>query len=68
MLRSSLKSLHERPEELLAAAELPPTARAEEIDVPGFCRLARSYAALRSPGTEAAAEVNDGCGTGRRTR
>jgi 16S rRNA (adenine1518-N6/adenine1519-N6)-dimethyltransferase len=68
MLRSSLKSLHERPEELLAAAELSATARAEEIDVPGFCRLARSYAALRSPPAEAAAAVNDGCGTGRRTR
>jgi 16S rRNA (adenine1518-N6/adenine1519-N6)-dimethyltransferase len=66
MLRSSLRSLHERPEELLAAAELAATARAEEIDVPGFCRLARSYAALRSPA--AAAELNDGCGTGRRTR
>jgi 16S rRNA (adenine1518-N6/adenine1519-N6)-dimethyltransferase len=68
MLRSSLKSLHERPEDLLAAAEIPATARAEEIDVPGFCRLACSYAALRSPGSAAAAEVNDGCGTGRRSR
>jgi len=48
MLRASLRSLDERPEELLAAAGLPATARAEEIDVPGFCRLARSYAALRA--------------------
>jgi 16S rRNA (adenine1518-N6/adenine1519-N6)-dimethyltransferase len=45
MLRSSLKSLDPRPEALLAAADLPPTARAEQIDVSGFCRLARSYAA-----------------------
>jgi 16S rRNA (adenine1518-N6/adenine1519-N6)-dimethyltransferase len=47
MLRASLRSLDERPEELLAAAGLAATARAEEIDIPGFCRLARSYAALR---------------------
>jgi 16S rRNA (adenine1518-N6/adenine1519-N6)-dimethyltransferase len=47
MLRASLRSLDERPEELLAAAGLAATARAEEIDLPGFCRLARSYAALR---------------------
>ncbi len=47
MLRSSLKSLGAPPEDLLAAADLPPTARAEQIDVAGFCRLARSYAALR---------------------
>ncbi len=47
MLRSSLRSLVAEPEGLLAAAGLPPTARAEQIDVPGFCRLARSYAARR---------------------
>ena len=46
MLRSSLRSLPGRPEDLLAAAGLPATARAEEIDVAGFCRLARSHAAL----------------------
>ena len=46
MLRSSLKSLGPPSEALLAAAGLPPTARAEEIDVAGFCRLARSHAAL----------------------
>jgi 16S rRNA (adenine1518-N6/adenine1519-N6)-dimethyltransferase len=46
MLRASLRSVSSRPENLLAAAGLPPTARAEEIDVAGFCRLARSYAAL----------------------
>ncbi len=47
MLRASLKSLDPQPEALLAAAGLPPTARAEQIDVAGFCRLARSYAAAR---------------------
>jgi 16S rRNA (adenine1518-N6/adenine1519-N6)-dimethyltransferase len=48
MLRSSLKSLTDRSEALLAAAEVPGTARAEEIDVAGFCRLARAYADRRS--------------------
>ena len=45
MLRSSLRSLDRDAEALLAAAGLPPTARAEEIDVEGFCRLARCHAA-----------------------
>ena len=58
MLRSSLKSLGAGPEDLLAAADLPPTARAEQIDVAGFCRLARSYAARRS------AAASEGGGTG----
>jgi 16S rRNA (adenine1518-N6/adenine1519-N6)-dimethyltransferase len=49
MLRASLRSLVDRPEELLAAAGLPATARAEEIDVAGFCRLAQSYTALGTP-------------------
>jgi 16S rRNA (adenine1518-N6/adenine1519-N6)-dimethyltransferase len=48
MLRSSLRSLDHDAEALLAAADLPPTARAEEIDVEGFCRLARSHAARSS--------------------
>ena len=46
MLRVSLKSLTANPLVLLEAAWVPPTARAEEIDVAGFCRLARSYSAL----------------------
>jgi 16S rRNA (adenine1518-N6/adenine1519-N6)-dimethyltransferase len=46
MLRVSLKSLNVDAAQLLAAAEVPPTARAEEIDVEGFCRLARSYERL----------------------
>jgi 16S rRNA (adenine1518-N6/adenine1519-N6)-dimethyltransferase len=59
MLRSSLKSLDGEPEALLAKAELPPTARAEQIDVAGFCRLARSYAARRR-----GAAASAGGGTG----
>jgi 16S rRNA (adenine1518-N6/adenine1519-N6)-dimethyltransferase len=53
MLRASLRSLVPQPERLLAAADLAPTARAEQIDVPGFCRLARSYAADRRTGLSA---------------
>ncbi|MBL6927935.1 MAG: 16S rRNA (adenine(1518)-N(6)/adenine(1519)-N(6))-dimethyltransferase RsmA [Rhodospirillales bacterium] len=40
MLRSSLKSLGLDP----AAADIPPTARAEELTVPQFCALARAWA------------------------
>lgn len=43
MLRTSLKSLGQDPIPLLAAASLPETARAEQIDIPGFCRLTQSY-------------------------
>ena len=46
MLRASLKNLNVDPVALLAAADVPPMARAEEIDVAGFCRLARSYREL----------------------
>jgi 16S rRNA (adenine1518-N6/adenine1519-N6)-dimethyltransferase len=45
MLRSSLKSLG-NVEQLLAAANLPATARAEEISVAEFCALARAVEAL----------------------
>ena len=45
MLRSSLKSLDVPVEPLLAAIEIRPTARAEELSVTEFCALAR---ALRS--------------------
>ena len=44
MLRASLRSLGDA-EGLLAAAGLPPTARAEAIDVAGFTALARAFAA-----------------------
>lgn len=44
MLRRSLKGLSADPGALLEAADVPPTARAEDIDVAGFCRLARAVA------------------------
>jgi 16S rRNA (adenine1518-N6/adenine1519-N6)-dimethyltransferase len=42
MLRQSLRTLGVDPAPLLEAAGLEPTARAEEIDVAGFCALARA--------------------------
>ncbi len=42
MLRQSLKSLGGDAGALLAAADIAPTARAEEISVEGFVRLARA--------------------------
>jgi 16S rRNA (adenine1518-N6/adenine1519-N6)-dimethyltransferase len=48
MLRASLKSLTADPIALLDRAGVPATARAEDIDVAGFCRLARSYSALQT--------------------
>jgi 16S rRNA (adenine1518-N6/adenine1519-N6)-dimethyltransferase len=44
MLRQSLKSLGQDPLLLLAAAEIDPTARAEDIPIDGFVRLARIVA------------------------
>ena len=43
MLRAALKQLGPSPEALLEAAGIDPTARAEEVDVAGFCRLARAF-------------------------
>jgi 16S rRNA (adenine1518-N6/adenine1519-N6)-dimethyltransferase len=43
MLRQSLRSLGRDPLPLLAAAEIEPTARAEDIPVEGFVRLARVW-------------------------
>ena len=40
MLRSSLKSIG-NPEEICAAANVNPTARAEEINIESFCAMAR---------------------------
>jgi len=45
MLRSSLKALGGDPVALIAQAGLEPTMRAEEVDVAGFCRLAKAAAA-----------------------
>lgn len=44
MLRQSLRSLGRDPLELLAAADLDPTARAEDIPVEGYVALARALA------------------------
>jgi len=46
MLRQSLKSLGIEPLELLAAAGLDQTARAEDISVEGFAALARALAKI----------------------
>ncbi|MDZ5648491.1 16S rRNA (adenine(1518)-N(6)/adenine(1519)-N(6))-dimethyltransferase RsmA [Nitrospirillum sp. BR 11828] len=45
MLRAGLKGLVAQPEPLLEAAGIPPTARAEEVDVAGFVRLAHAWRA-----------------------
>jgi len=45
MLRQSLKGLGGDPAALLAAARVPETARAEELDVAAFCALAGAFAA-----------------------
>ncbi|GGB43074.1 ribosomal RNA small subunit methyltransferase A [Roseibium aquae] len=44
MLRASLKTLGVSSEPLIEAAGLDPTARAEEIDIAGFVRLANAFA------------------------
>lgn len=44
MLRSSLKAMGPDIEDRLNAAGIPPTARAEEISLEGFCALAREVA------------------------
>ncbi|MBV9524060.1 MAG: 16S rRNA (adenine(1518)-N(6)/adenine(1519)-N(6))-dimethyltransferase RsmA [Alphaproteobacteria bacterium] len=47
MLRASLRSLGDS-DALLAAAGVPPTARAEELDIPAFCRLAQALDPIAS--------------------
>ena len=42
MLRQSLKTLGVAPAQLIAAAGVPETARAEELEVEDFCALARA--------------------------
>jgi 16S rRNA (adenine1518-N6/adenine1519-N6)-dimethyltransferase len=54
MLRQSLRSLGVDVPALLAAAGLNPTARAEDIPVSGFLALARTLAAQRDGGLDAA--------------
>jgi 16S rRNA (adenine1518-N6/adenine1519-N6)-dimethyltransferase len=47
MLRQSLRSLDTDTAALINAADLDPTARAEEISISGFVALARALAAAR---------------------
>ncbi|MGY3437208.1 MULTISPECIES: 16S rRNA (adenine(1518)-N(6)/adenine(1519)-N(6))-dimethyltransferase RsmA [unclassified Marinovum] len=47
MLRASLKGLHPDVENLMVAAGIKPTDRAEQIPLEGFCALAREVAAAR---------------------
>jgi 16S rRNA (adenine1518-N6/adenine1519-N6)-dimethyltransferase len=47
MLRASLKALNVDPLPLLDQAGIEPTARAEELDVAAFCRLANAYTATK---------------------
>lgn len=48
MLRRALKTLGTETEDLLCAAGISPTARAEEISVEGFAALARAYEDLQT--------------------
>ena len=48
MLRQSLRSLSVATADLIEAAGVTPTARAEELDVAAFCSHARAYAAAKS--------------------
>ena len=50
MLRSSLKSLGVPVETLLAAADIAPTARCEELSVAEFCALARAVPVTQGSG------------------
>ena len=45
MLRASLRPLGPDAEDLLAAAGIPPTERAEQVSLEAFCRLSRLVAA-----------------------
>ena len=49
MLRSSLKALGDDPEELIAAAGLAPTERAERLSLEAFVTLARLHAGKQAP-------------------
>ncbi|KFC68990.1 Ribosomal RNA small subunit methyltransferase A [Bosea sp. LC85] len=48
MLRQSLKAVTPDPQPMIDAAGLSPTARAEEVPVSGFVRLANAFAALKT--------------------
>ena len=61
MLRASLRGVFADPVAVLTAAGIPPTARAEEVPLEGFCTLARALAAER-PGPGPGAGVAPGGG------
>lgn len=48
MLRAALKAVIDSPGELLNAAGIDPEARAESVDVAGFCRLSRLWTQKRN--------------------
>ncbi|PID36229.1 MAG: 16S rRNA (adenine(1518)-N(6)/adenine(1519)-N(6))-dimethyltransferase [Rhodobacterales bacterium] len=50
MLRAALKGLHPGVEDLLNAAGIAPTERAERVDLEGFCALARELGRARAAG------------------
>ncbi|MGE4221448.1 MAG: 16S rRNA (adenine(1518)-N(6)/adenine(1519)-N(6))-dimethyltransferase RsmA [Alphaproteobacteria bacterium] len=50
MLRGALKALPVDPGTLLARADILPTARAEELSIEDFARLARAFTVLRAGG------------------
>jgi 16S rRNA (adenine1518-N6/adenine1519-N6)-dimethyltransferase len=49
MLRGALKSLPVDPFDLLGAADIDPTRRAETLDIAEFAALARGFASLTGP-------------------
>jgi 16S rRNA (adenine1518-N6/adenine1519-N6)-dimethyltransferase len=51
MLRSSLKSVFENADSVLAEIGINPQSRAEELPVESFCHLANAYSSLVSPRT-----------------
>jgi 16S rRNA (adenine1518-N6/adenine1519-N6)-dimethyltransferase len=53
MLRQSLRGLGGDPAGLIAAARVSETARAEELDIPAFCALARALDAAPPTGPRA---------------
>ncbi|MFP6730705.1 MAG: 16S rRNA (adenine(1518)-N(6)/adenine(1519)-N(6))-dimethyltransferase RsmA [Alphaproteobacteria bacterium] len=48
MLRAALRQLGVDTETLLARAGVPPTVRAETVDIAGFCAIAREYACMNT--------------------
>ena len=58
MLRQSLRSLGANVNALLAAANIDPTARAEDLSVADFVALARALAAIRKLGHDGGPETD----------